>query len=247
LIPRLAVRNKESGKILQDKEGMVWLNPYEKENWLYLVDIAKMAARAGFLEVQFDYVRFSAYNDKYADYGKLAQTTSKTEIIGQFFDFVMQQLGPLKVKVSVDVFGCVIPDTLGEDTIKAAARTGQNYKLISEKVDIICPMIYPSHYRDGLMGIDRPDLEPYQVIYRVLQKAIEVKQQDNKSKAIIRPWLQAFTASWLHVHSYQKYNNKQIDQQMQAAVDAGVNDWCFWNPAAKYIKCSVNYKGLRPH
>jgi hypothetical protein len=224
---------------------MVWLNPYEKKNWIYLVDIAKAAARAGFLEIQFDYVRFSAFENKEADYGELAQKTSRTEIIGLFFDFIMEELKSLKVKVSVDVFGCVIPDTLGEDTIKATARIGQDYNLISEKVDVICPMIYPSHYRDNSMGIDHPDLEPYQIVYRVLQKAIEAKKQNNKSKAVIRPYLQGFTANWLPVHSYQKYGNKQIDQQIRAAFDAGVSDWCFWR-LDKRLKRSINYEGSRP-
>ena len=39
------------------------MNPYNKANWKYLVDIAKAAGKVGFDEIQFDYVRFPTDGD----------------------------------------------------------------------------------------------------------------------------------------------------------------------------------------
>ena len=38
--------------------GLGWANPYDERVWDYVLSIAKAAARAGFDEIQFDYVRF---------------------------------------------------------------------------------------------------------------------------------------------------------------------------------------------
>jgi hypothetical protein len=237
-MPKMAVKDK-SGRIITDKEGMIWLNPYKKENWQYLADIAKAAVHAGFLEIQFDYVRFSAYKNDDADYGKSPETISRTEIVCQFFDFTMKELKPLGVKVSADVFGCVIPETLGQDTIISKERLGQDYARLCEKLDVICPMIYPSHWPKDSMGIEYPDLEPYKTVYSALEKAVKLK----KSKAVTRPWLQAFTAKWLK-KAHQEYCIDQINQQKQAAYNAGVTEWCLWNPRADY-KAAIQSKKSR--
>ncbi|HOR87097.1 MAG TPA: putative glycoside hydrolase, partial [Bacillota bacterium] len=51
----LSIKNK-SGGIWRDRNGMSWLNPYNKDSWDYIVDIAEEAAMKGFNEIQFDYV-----------------------------------------------------------------------------------------------------------------------------------------------------------------------------------------------
>ena len=38
--------------------GLGWTNEYDKRVWEYNVSIAKVAAKAGFDEIQFDYARF---------------------------------------------------------------------------------------------------------------------------------------------------------------------------------------------
>jgi hypothetical protein len=40
------------------RAGHYWLDPYNKTNWDYAVDLAQDAAKRGFDEVQWDYVRF---------------------------------------------------------------------------------------------------------------------------------------------------------------------------------------------
>jgi len=97
-------------------------------------------------------------------------------------------------------------------------------------------MIYPSHYADGAYGIEHPDLEPYNLILQALMKSKEELNQikEGSNKAIVRSWLQDFTASWL-AH-YKPYGPEEIRAQIQAVYDAGYEEWILWNGSNKYTK-----------
>ncbi len=55
--PELAIQSSKGG-LWKDKKGLSYTNPYNHEVWDYLVQIAEDAAKHGFREIQFDYVRF---------------------------------------------------------------------------------------------------------------------------------------------------------------------------------------------
>src|SRR5262245_12737811 len=55
--PELAIRRLD-GSIWRTSGGLAWVNPYDKRVWSYAVSVAAAAARAGFDEIMFDYVRF---------------------------------------------------------------------------------------------------------------------------------------------------------------------------------------------
>ncbi|MDD4048914.1 MAG: putative glycoside hydrolase, partial [Clostridia bacterium] len=55
--PEFALRCKD-GTIWRDRKGLAWVDPHNKGVWEYTVDVAKEAAKMGFREIQFDYVRF---------------------------------------------------------------------------------------------------------------------------------------------------------------------------------------------
>ena len=60
--PDLAARRGD-GSVWRDAAGLGWTNPYDRSVWKYNVDIAVAAARAGFDEILFDYVRFPSDGD----------------------------------------------------------------------------------------------------------------------------------------------------------------------------------------
>ena len=51
-------------------------------------------------------------------------------------------------------------------------------------------------------------------------------------RAVVRPWLQAFTATWVPGHI--SYNGTQIREQIQAVYDAGYEEWILWNATNRY-------------
>ncbi|HEY8499217.1 MAG TPA: putative glycoside hydrolase, partial [Clostridia bacterium] len=55
--PERAVKNIKGGLWKEDRKDaeITWLDPCDKSNWTYVIDIAKEAAKKGFDEIQFDY------------------------------------------------------------------------------------------------------------------------------------------------------------------------------------------------
>jgi len=60
--PDLAIRRTD-GSAWRDAAGLGWTNPYDRRVWKYNVDLAEAAAKAGFDEIMFDYVRFPSDGD----------------------------------------------------------------------------------------------------------------------------------------------------------------------------------------
>ena len=225
--PELALE-KPDGTPVTDANGLAWVNPYREEVWEYLTEVAKAAADAGFDEIQFDYVRFPIGSDAdAADYGVDMQSYTRQQAITNFLTYAAGELGAVGVPVTADVFGTII----GSSTDKE--RTGQDYPSLGSIIDVLCPMVYPSHYGSNVFGLDVPDAHPYETVYRALldsQKELSVVPEQDR--AVVRPWLQAFTASW--VDGYISYGGDQIRQQIQAVYDAGYEEWILWNASNRY-------------
>ena len=54
---------QRGGGVWTNSAGLAWTNPHNKRVWKYNVDIAVAAAKAGFDEIMFDYVRFPTDGD----------------------------------------------------------------------------------------------------------------------------------------------------------------------------------------
>lgn len=230
--PHLAVKTT-TGETFRDKAGLAWVNPYKKEVWEYLMEIAGEAAEKGFDEIQFDYIRFSTdLKAGETDFGPEAEGIGKTEIITQFTEYAYETLSKLGVFVAADVFGTVIDNKTDQEIV------GQDYVKMAEHLDYICPMIYPSHYGNGVYGIAVPDAEPYQTIYKASEasaNALGILPEENRAK--VRVWLQSFTAKW--VPGYISYGPEQIRAQIKGAYDAGYEEWILWNAAVNYQRDSL--------
>ena len=108
---------------------------------------------------------------------------------------------------------------------------GQYWEAISGYVHYISPMMYPSHYINGAYGIPVPDAEPYKTIYYCTLDSIN-RNENIDNPAIIRPWIQDFTARWVKGHI--TYDVKAINAQIQALEDLGVHEYLLWSPSNRY-------------
>ena len=227
--------------VWENGRGENFVNPFSEDVWDYNIEIAKQAAKLGFKEIQFDYVRFPEGFENRADELNYTRGDYKTEgddvqhRVNAVTDFVAtanDELKPYGVDVSVDIFGYAA-------TLPEAPGIGQNFSKISENVDVISSMIYPSHWGGGYFDIDKPDLEPYRVVDEYMKVEDEVIEQlDNPPHT--RPWLQDFTASYLGSGNYQKYGPEEVEAQIQALADHGVHEFLLWDAGNQYTK-GVNY------
>ncbi|UFJ40460.1 putative glycoside hydrolase [Brevibacillus humidisoli] len=221
---------KKTGGIWRDKQGVMWIDPYRKDVWDYNIAIAKEAAKKGFKEIQFDYVRFPTSGKQvdrevafYNQNGK-----PKQQVIADFLAYAKKELEPYNVYVSADIFG-LVPSVTDDMAI------GQKWELVTPIVDYISPMMYPSHYANGTYGLPVPDAKPYETIREGLLDAQEKDAKlraNNQPTAIIRPWYQDFTATWVRGHI--PYGPREVLAQIRAGQELGVDQYLIWDAGNSY-------------
>ena len=224
-VPQLAIRRADGSRWLNNA-GLGWTNPYDRRVWKYNVDIAEQAAKLGFDEIQFDYVRFPSDGDisqiRYP--GKHAQPMGWT--IPMFAKYARERLKPLGVRISVDVFGLSATRNLG---------IGQFPRRIAPYVDAIYPMVYPSHYVSGEYNIINPDSRPgTTVAYSLRDFRTAVRGQQTK----LIPWLQDFSLG-------RTYTLTDVQDQIQAARLEHTKGFMLWNAAGLYTVKALSTPAFR--
>jgi hypothetical protein len=213
---------REDGSIWQDKEGLAWVNAHNREVWEYNLAVAEELVALGFEEIQWDYVRFP---EPYRSLPKQVfpgATTSKADALAAFLKLAQERLSKVGARNTADVFGLVT-------TVRGALEVGQHWEKLSPNVDVILPMVYPSHYPRGSFGIARPNAEPYKVLKIAIDTArVRDERLGIKKAEHIRPWVQAFSLG------QPPYGAEQVKAQLQAIYDAGYDGWVLWSPGSRY-------------
>jgi len=216
--PDLAVK-RPGGALWRDREGLAWTDPFKREVWDYNLAVAEEAARYGFDEIQFDYVRFPDARGLVFSAPNNEQSRVKT--IAEFLQTARKRLLPYNVFISADLFGYVCWNL--DDT-----GIGQTLDSVSRHLDYLSPMLYPSGFHAGIPGCSDPVAHPYEIVYRSLARA---KERSGLAPVRFRPWLQAFRD---YAFDRREYGAKEIMQQIRAAEDFGSNGWMLWNPRNEY-------------
>jgi len=220
--PEWTIRRSD-GSIWRDKKGIAWVNPYHHELWEYNIGVAEELVKMGFGEIQFDYIRFpEPYPSLPPQVFPDANNVSKPDALAAYLKEAKTRLNKLGVRSTADIFGLVT-------TVGGPLEVGQYWEKISPNVDVVLPMVYPSHYPHGELGIANPNAEPYKVIVTSITKARERDKKLGITEAEhIRPWLQAFTLG------KPEYGAEQLKAEKQAVYDSGYDGWVMWNPGSIY-------------
>jgi len=212
--PELAI-HRSDGSLWRTNGGLGWLNPYSRRAWRYDVDVAAAAARAGFDEIQFDYVRFPSDGDLSIIRYPGAHPQPMRKPIAAFLRYATSRLHPLGVRVSADVFGLSATHDLG---------IGQYTAAVGKVVDAIYPMTYPSHYRPGEYNLPNPDDAPGATVTDSLR---DFRAKLAGGKALLVPWLQDFSLG-------RTYSLSDVQAQVEAARLHETGGFMLWNAAGLY-------------
>lgn len=225
------------GSLWKNNHQEAFMNPFLKEVQDYDMKIAKLAAEAGFDEIQFDYVRFAegfeTFGDTleysrgmYADRDDLDEGEKRVAAITDFVKRAREELQVYNVPISIDVFGYALQ-------VRRAEGIGQDFDEMSNQTDVVSSMIYPSHWGKWSFDIEKPDLEPYELVKRYLveeQKVLGALEHPPVS----RPWIQDFTASWIGEGNWMEYDGAAVQAQIDAIYDSGQNEYLIWNASSEY-------------
>lgn len=231
--PDLAIIDAATGRVWRDHEGMGWVDPTRQTIWEYNTALALEAARLGFDEVQFDYIRYptdgSVMNARYA----LPNTQeNRIAAVTGLLKLARQATLPLGVRISVDTFGYA-------SWMSTDLGIGQQIEALAPHVDVLAPMLYPSTFDAGLPGqsaqYKNAIVYPYEIVHQSTLRTLERAQAVNPAIEV-RPWLQDFKD---YAFDGRRYTPGEMRQQMDGAREAGARGWLLWDPAVRYTRYAL--------
>lgn len=240
--PEYSFHDPTTGQVWQNADGSRFSNPFLIEVWDYNIAIAIEAAKMGFKDIQFDYVRFPEGFDVFGgeleyDIGNYSYFVSEDPeqegierviAINDYLTYAKNALMPYGTNLSADVFGYTAIASQAADV----RGIGQNFSQMAERVDVISSMIYPSHWGVEFFGYLYPNLYPYEIVTAYLDH--EAKLLDKVENNIIsRPWLQDFTDGAAS-GPYMEYGAKEVQAQINALYEHGIHEYLLWNILGEY-------------
>lgn len=180
----------------------------------YLIDLSVEAAKHGFDDVLYDYVRRPEGRESTMTVPGLSRPADVE--IARFVRDTRQALAPYGTKLGVSVFG--ISATRPE-------QIAQDIRLLAPNVDYIAPMVYPSVWGNGEYGVGDPSRQPGDIVERSLTDFVAVAAG---SGAAVVPWLQAYSANGVD------YGPAEVQLQIDAARRVGASGFLLWNAGSRY-------------
>jgi len=259
--PELAVKRASDGSVWKDFKGLSFIDVGAKAYWDYILALSVEAYNLGFDELNFDYVRYPSDGPMRDIAFTHSGSMDKQANLELFFTYLRESLGdPARYEavrhentgrdaavpyLSVDLFGMTTTNT---DDLSI----GQVQERAAPYFDFVAPMVYPSHYPNGFMGLGNPNHHPYEVVRHALREGarrlaatttpnqgfaharlgtstppLYAKRADDVQK--LRPWLQDFDYGG-------NYGAAEVRAQIQATYDAGLESWMVWDPANRYTR-----------
>lgn len=203
-----------TGELWSDTAGNYWLDPEHPAVLDYHVEIAVASAELGFDEIHFDYLRYPSQRvPGYNDASREQRVTAITDFITAARRRIQAQVD---IPVSAAVFGII---AVSEND----HNLGQDLLALGEAVEYVSPMFYPSHYRAGDFGLTYPNDEPYKTVFASTAAALGRMPSERWKQ--MRPWVQSFFG----------YDAPQVEAQIRALRDLGIDSFLVWNPKGRYI------------
>lgn len=226
--PEWSIR-KADNTLWLDKQGNTWVSSWDPNVWEFNIAIAEEVLKAGFDEVQFDYIRFPEPFPSLPPQVHRHAKGDRTDAIVEFLNQAKPRVHALGGVLAADLFGLSPNDAKD-------VQIGQQWEPIIAVADHVLPMTYPSHYLPThLKGVPRPNTMPYETIVQSVGiGVVRAHRLRNAGAPVARviPWLQGFSAPW--VTKNYPYGPEQAAAQMRGVYDVGLEDWIFWHPGSKY-------------
>lgn len=216
-LPAMAVTVAGSGEPYTNND-QYFLDPTDLAARSYAIDLAEEACRLGVDEIQFDYLRYPDGFGESAVFDGGATEDVRVEAIRSFLIEARERLHEHGCAVAGDIFGFVT-------TATNDGGIGQQWEVVTQVLDVVSPMLYPSHYDPGWYGFELPSDHPGEMVTRALQDGVDRLE----GGAVVRPWLQDFA-----------YDADQVRAQIEASETFGFG-WMLWNADS-----NVSEEALQP-
>jgi hypothetical protein len=179
----------------------------------YNIDVAQEAAAAGVDHILWDYIRRPDGSLDNMEVPGLE--TTPEEAIVDFARQADERLAGYGIQHGASVYGIAAD---------RPTQIGQDIPAMSEHLDYVAPMIYPSHWGPGEYGVADPNRQPYDIV----QATLEVWEEATEgTRARVVPWLEDT--------NYRAWDrHQQVREQIRGARDMGIDEWMMWDPNVNY-------------
>jgi hypothetical protein len=226
--PQWALRSKRTGAPWREWGNLVWVDASRPEVQDYNLALARELIALGVDEIQFDYVRFPAQGDTPdVAWATMKSQPTKHEVITAWVKRAHEAIAPTGALLSADVYGVVAWDQ-GIDV----RITGQRLEDLGSHLDVISPMLYPSHFYSNF---DNKDYPPDHPEYFISEGVKRTAKKTAGTGVVIRPWIQAFP------YRIRNYGPAYVARQLKANDAARGTGWLLWNAENSY---KVGFAGV---
>ncbi|MDR3490450.1 MAG: putative glycoside hydrolase [Gammaproteobacteria bacterium] len=176
--------------------------------WEKRYKLVKAGIDYGATEIQLDYIRYSSKQ-------KASPENAKNILkVAQWFK---QKLKEEKIPLQLDIFGIA---SFGE-----SKNIGQNVRLLAQAADVLCPMLYPSHFD--------PYLEHARTPYETILNALNAIREQFDYEIPVKIYAYIELSNYRYPLSGAK-RTAYIQAQIKAVKDAHIDGWYAWSAHNKY-------------
>lgn len=195
-----------------------FMNPAQPDVRAYNIDLAETIAAAGVDLVLWDYIRRPDGAIENLVFPGMEGTIE--EAVVAFTAEADARLAPHGVEHGASVYGIAVT---------RPREIGQDIPGMAEHLDIIAPMVYPSHWGPGEYRLADPNRAPYDIIARSLADYLTALEG---TRARVVPWLEDTV--------YRAWDRPlQVREQLRATADVGVDEWMLWDPGNNYTPDAI--------
>lgn len=263
--PEVAVTKASDGSVWRDKKGLSFIDVGARPYWDHITLLSVDAYNFGFDELNFDYVRYPSDGNMQdiafpssarGEYGSdkqanleafFAYLNTALDDESRFSRYRHENTGRASSTpwTSVDLFGMTTTNT---DDLSI----GQVQERAAPYFDFVAPMVYPSHYPSGFIGLADPNDYPYRVVNYAMREGVRrmlstttpvagflherigtttpaVYSKPAYTGERFRTWIQDFDYGG-------DYDAGDVRAQIQASRDAGVESYMIWAPSNIYTR-----------
>ncbi|TVR88011.1 MAG: hypothetical protein EA428_12345 [Spirochaetaceae bacterium] len=207
-------RSSEDG----ERQVESWVDPYSDFVHQYNVQIAREIQDLGVDEIQFDYIRFPSDG---ATRDILARHRGEnTDRVAALSTFLSKAREALELPIGVDVYGF--------NAWYRMVYLGQDIEEMARYVDVISPMLYPSHFPRSFHG-EYEYLDWAEFLYR----EGSLRSTVISGGVLIRPYIQAFLIG-SELQFSTPYYREYLLRQLAGSREGGASGFTLWNASGRY-------------
>jgi hypothetical protein len=205
----------DSGRIWLDYKDMAWTNPYDDAVQDYLLAVAKEIVKKGIKSIAFDYIRFPTDGEVW----RIRLTKVKGSHVDAIERFLQKAEKQLDAEIGVCVFGFSLWRKLESE--------GQDLERLGEYIDVLYPMLYPSHFASAFKNEENEMWRNYWIYFDSVIKAFRLLPD----YVDVVPFVQSFE------YRAKKFDADYVFSQIDGVLSAGGQGFMLWNARSDYSTC----------